>query len=105
MSKIGPRAVRVIFLLLRLYIYSCKQVLRLYSYTMPVIYTMVCEFHLSSFIISGELQLAYVTNIKAHPWLINVDPSAALFMPGVVGYIADLMSLCLLFQESSSWRL
>ena len=38
-------------------------------------------------VISGELQLAFVTSSKAHARLINVDPSAALSMSGVVGYI------------------
>ena len=40
-----------------------------------------------SHFISDELYLAFVLSTRAHAKLISVDTSAALSIPGVVGYV------------------
>jgi len=45
----------------------------------------VCQFDLLNAV--GELHIALVLSSKANARLVNVDASAALTMPGVIGFL------------------
>jgi xanthine dehydrogenase/oxidase len=51
-----------------------------------MILTLVLNNH-QSLILTGELFLALVTSTVAHARLLEVDPSEALSLPGVVDYV------------------